>query len=233
MDNTKLFWIKSNCWEEDFPSARDALTEPDGLLAAGGDLSVHRLLNAYRNGIFPWYDHPQPILWWSPDPRTILIPDEVHISRSLKKKLNQNVFKVTFDQAFAEVIETCSLPRKNEAGTWLTPEMIDAYILLHQQGHAHSIESWVDDQLVGGVYGVAIGQVFFGESMFSRITNASKVCLVQLASKLDEWQYKLIDCQVDSEHLQSMGAAQITRDEFISLLNQYCEQAPSSIAWQA
>jgi len=231
MEETKLFWITANKYEHTFPSISEALTDPDGLLAAGGDLGIGRLLEAYRNGIFPWYDHTQPILWWSPDPRTVLYPGHAHVSRSLKKTLNKNLFTFTFDQAFNEVIAECSAPRANSRGTWLTPEMIDAYINLHTYNHAHSIECWQDNKLVGGLYGVSVGRVFYGESMFSRVTDASKACLVKLSDYLQEWEYDLIDCQVESDHLGRMGAEQITREEFAGHLKQSCPLAPAKAAW--
>ena len=231
MEETKLFWISANRYEDNFPPISEALTDPDGLLAAGGELTIERLLEAYRHGIFPWYNHTQPILWWSPDPRTVLFPGQAHISRSLKKTLNKNLFTFTFDQVFSEVITECSAPRDEDNGTWLTPEMIDAYINLHKNNHAHSIECWQDNKLVGGLYGVSVGRVFFGESMFSRVTDASKACLVKLSEYLQEWDYDLIDCQVESDHLGRMGAEQITREEFANHLIQSCSKAPAKQAW--
>jgi leucyl/phenylalanyl-tRNA--protein transferase len=235
MEETKLFWIAANKYDHTFPPISEALTDPDGLLAAGGDLNLERLLDAYRHGIFPWFDHTQPVLWWSPDPRTILYPGLVHVSRSLKKTLkkmeNKNHFTITFNQAFSEVIAECSEPRGDDRGTWLTPEMIDAYINLHRNNHAHSIECWQDDRLVGGLYGVSVGRVFFGESMFSRVTDASKVCLVKLSDYLKEWNYDLIDCQIESEHLGRMGAEQITRENFAHQLDQSCQKSPAEQAW--
>lgn len=208
-----------------FPDVELALREPDGLLAVGGDLSVERLLFAYQSGIFPWYSEGQPILWWSPDPRMILEPGEVKISRSLAKKIRQQQFTVTFDQQFADVIIECSKPRlekgTRQTETWILDEMIDAYIELHQQGYAHSVECWKEDQLVGGLYGVSLGKVFFGESMFSRVSDASKVAFVYLCHQLKQWDYKLIDCQVYTSHLESLGAKMISRNEFISLLEKY------------
>ena len=231
MEETKLFWISANKYEHTFPPISEALTDPDGLLAAGGDLSIERLLEAYRHGIFPWYNHTQPVLWWSPDPRTVLYPGHAHVSRSLKKTLNKNIFTITFDQAFSKVITECSAPRGDGHGTWLTTEMIDAYINLHQNNHAHSVECWQDDKLVGGLYGVSVGRVFFGESMFSRVTNASKVCLVKLSDYLKEWNYDLIDCQVESDHLGRMGAEQISREKFAHQLDQSCPKKPATKSW--
>jgi leucyl/phenylalanyl-tRNA--protein transferase len=201
-----------------FPDVSEALTEPDGLLAIGGDLGVNRLVNAYRHGIFPWFSAGDPILWWSPDPRTVLTPKDIRISRSLRKLLRKGLFSVTIDRDFAAVIRGCAEPRADGGGTWLVPEMIDAYIALHAAGVAHSVEVWRDDALVGGLYGVAIGGVFFGESMFSRTDNASKIALVQLCQYLDSRGFELIDCQVLTEHLLSLGAEQIPRRRFSALV---------------
>jgi leucyl/phenylalanyl-tRNA--protein transferase len=190
-------------------------------------------LNAYRHGIFPWYNPGEPILWWSPDPRLVLFPDKLLISRSLRKTLNKNIFSVTFDQAFSEVIAACAERRKDAAGTWITAEIYTAYNQLHQAGFAHSVEAWFGDELVGGLYGVALGQVFFGESMFHNKTDASKVAFVTLANRLKLWGYQLIDCQVHTSHLESFGAQEIDRDYFIKLLDQYCEAPVKPFAWQA
>ncbi|MDH5437103.1 MAG: leucyl/phenylalanyl-tRNA--protein transferase [Gammaproteobacteria bacterium] len=214
-----------------FPDVDQALTEPDGLLAVGGDLSPERLLEAYRRGIFPWYSEGQPVLWWSPNPRSVLFPEKLNISRSLKKSLNKNVFTVTLDTAFRDVITACSHPRKDDAGTWITPDMIDAYCLLHEQGHAHSVECWYEDKLVGGLYGIAIGKVFFGESMFSKKTDASKVAFVTLVQQLTTWGFQLIDCQIQSAHLDSLGAENIPRRRFIDLLNQHCRSTNKHSPW--
>ncbi|MFI3187444.1 MAG: leucyl/phenylalanyl-tRNA--protein transferase [Methylococcaceae bacterium] len=218
--------------EQDFPSVSKALREPDGLLAIGGCLSQNRLLNAYRHGIFPWYNPGEPILWWSPDPRLVLFPDKLIISRSLSKTLRKNIFSVTFDQAFNDVIAACADPRKDAAGTWITTEINSAYKQLHQAGFAHSVEAWSGDQLVGGLYGVALGQVFFGESMFHTQTDASKVAFVTLVERLKLWGYRLVDCQVHSRHLESLGAEEIGRDYFIKLLDQYVELPCHPASWQ-
>ncbi|MCW8193942.1 leucyl/phenylalanyl-tRNA--protein transferase [Proteobacteria bacterium 005FR1] len=215
----RLPWLLPDDLE--FPPPDQALDDPNGLLAAGGDLSPPRLLAAYRQGIFPWYEDGQPILWWSPDPRTILLPRDVHISRSLRKVLRRGEFMVTADQAFEQVILACAGPRDYAAGTWITDEMAEAYCTLHRLGYAHSIETWRDDVLVGGMYGVAIGRAFFGESMFSHVSNASKVALVHLAGQLAQWDYGLIDCQVETGHLLSMGAINISRAAFQGLLLNY------------
>lgn len=192
---------------------------PEGLLAIGGDLRPERLLEAYRHGIFPWYSDDQPILWWSPDPRTVLFPAKLKISRSLRKTLRQGKFRVSFDQAFGEVMRACAGGRGNQPpGTWITPEMLDAYTRLHTLGHAHSVEVRDDGQLVGGLYGVALGAAFFGESMFSRATDASKVAFAHLVRQLEAWGYTLVDCQVASAHLFSLGAEEIPRAEFLARL---------------
>ena len=193
--------------------------EPDGLLAVGGDLSAERLLLAYRLGIFPWYSDGQPILWWSPDPRVILEPGEFHISRRLCQTLKQGGFKVTFDRAFAEVIRACAAtPRKGQHGTWITTEMMEAYIRLHQMGFAHSAESWLDGEVVGGIYGISLGRCFFGESMFFTQTNASKVALATLIQQLITWDFHMIDAQVTTEHLIRLGAKEIPRHIFLKRL---------------
>lgn len=205
----------------------------DGLLAAGGDLSSQRLLNAYRQGIFPWFSEADPILWWSPDPRMVLFPQEIKISKSLRKTLRKSGFTISLDHAFSEVMQSCSAPRSDDNdGTWIHPSMIEAYTSLHQQGAAHSVEVWQDNELVGGLYGVAIGHIFFGESMFSKVRDSSKVALVALCRQLQQWQFKLIDCQVYSEHLASLGARNISRSEFVSLLNAHCDSTTQHTRWQ-
>jgi leucyl/phenylalanyl-tRNA--protein transferase len=205
-----------------FPDAKTAEREPDGLLAVGGDLSVTRLVNAYRHGIFPWFGDGDPILWWSPDPRTVLIPERIRISRSLRKTLRKRPFSATLDRAFDAVIQACAEPRAEDSGTWLVPDMIGAYRRLHRRGLAHSVEVWQDETLAGGLYGIAIGRVFFGESMFSRVSDASKVALVHLCRTLFERGFRLIDCQVITGHLIRMGAEQIPRTDFIRLLDRWC-----------
>lgn len=210
---------------QDFPPIEHALDDPNGLLAAGGDLAPERLIDAYRKGIFPWFDQDQPILWWSPSPRAVLFPDQIHISRSLHKALRKGRFNVTMDNCFNDVIRACAEPRTYSDGTWITQEMIEAYCRLHELGYAHSIEVWADSKLVGGVYGIALGKVFFGESMFSRQTNASKIAFVYLVSQLQAWGFQLIDCQVENPHLASLGSTNITRAEFKSILQ---TQIPAS-----
>ena len=197
-----------------FPPAATALDMPEGLLAIGGDLSPVRLLNAYRHGIFPWSSAGQPLLWWSPDPRMVLLPGELHVGRSLRKTLRKAPFVVTADTAFERVLEGCSAPRPDQDGTWITPDMKRAYGALHALGLAHSVESWAGDELVGGLYGVALGRVFFGESMFSRAGDASKVAFVHLVRQLSAWEFGLIDCQMRTPLLAAFGAREIPRREF-------------------
>ena len=224
-----LTWLQRD--ELSFPPLETAMREPNGLLAAGGDLSPERLLAAYRHGCFPWYQEGQPLLWWSPDPRTVLYPEELHVSRSLAKKLRQGVFDVTFDRAFRDVIEGCAAPRDYADGTWITTPMQNAYIKLHQIGVAHSVEVWQDGQLVGGLYGLAMGRLFFGESMFSRTTDASKVGFVTLVERLRDWDFKLIDCQMPTQHLASFGARTIPRRIFAEALEKYLDE-PGPARWE-
>ena len=221
-NDTAPFWIDSNDPEIAFPDVELALRDPDGLLALGGDLSVPRLLHAYRQGIFPWFGPRQPILWWSPDPRLVLYPKDLRISRSLARTLRKGRFLVTFDRDFRRVVELCAAPRPGQAGTWITPEMQTAYSQLHAAGVAHSAECWLDDKLVGGLYGVAIGRIFFGESMFTRVADASKVALVQLVRELQQRDFHLIDCQVHTGHLASLGAITLPRREFVRILEVFC-----------
>ncbi|MCI0514673.1 leucyl/phenylalanyl-tRNA--protein transferase [candidate division KSB1 bacterium] len=195
------------------------LATPDGLLAVGGDLSPERLLAAYRQGIFPWYSGDEPILWWSPEPRLILEPAAIHISQSLQKVLRRRKFEIRIDSEFAQVIQHCaSSRRKGEHGTWITPEMQTAYVRLHELGFAHSVESWRESKLMGGLYGVSLGRAFFGESMFSQVANASKVALVALSRLLQGWEFHFIDCQIITPHLLSLGAKEVTRQEFLRRL---------------
>lgn len=197
-----------------FPEVSLAEREPNGLLAVGGDLSAQRLIHAYLKGIFPWFSEGEPILWWSPDPRTVLYPDQIRISRSLRKTLRRKTFQVSFDHDFDAVIHACAEPRGRSPGTWLLPEMINAYRQQYQLGLAHSVEVWQDGALVGGLYGMALGGVFFGESMFSRVSDSSKIALVHLSHCLDAWGYKMIDCQVYTTHIASLGAQEIPRKIF-------------------
>ncbi len=197
-----------------FPPLNTALTHPNGLLAAGGDLSPQRLIAAYRCGIFPWFNEGDPILWWSPDPRMVLFPPELKISRSLRKTLKKANYTIRADSAFNQVVQACAAPRKERPGTWIHDEMIAAYTALHEMGLAHSIETWIEGELVGGLYGVAQGKMFFGESMFSRTTDASKVAFVHLVRHLERRGFKMIDCQMKTAHLASFGAREISRKEF-------------------
>jgi len=198
-----------------FPAVEQAT--PEGLLAIGGDLQPERLLEAYRHGIFPWYNEGQPILWWSPDPRTVLFPERLHISRSLKRSLRPGYFTVTFDRCFETVVRHCAGPRPQypEGGTWITPAMMEAYTTLHKAGFAHSAETWKSDDLIGGLYGVAIGRAFFAESMFTKVDDASKVALVQLVRQLRTWGFRIMDCQQSSPHVLRLGAEEIARRDYI------------------
>lgn len=213
-------YIPPNDLSMTFPDVENALTDEDanGLLAVGGDLSSRRLLTAYQKGIFPWFSQGQPILWWSPDPRMVLFPNEFHCPRSLKKTIKQNHFDLTYDTRFFNVIQACAQPRIKQQETWITTAMINAYVKLHRDGFAHSFEAWSEGELVGGLYGIAIGKVFFGESMFSLKTNASKVAFSYAVSLLSDWGFELIDCQVASEHLAQFGAKNIPRRSFIQHL---------------
>ena len=196
-----------------------ALAREDGLLAVGGDLSLPRLLLAYEHGIFPWYSPGEPILWWSPNPRLVLIPEEFHLAKRLARTIRQQVFRITFDTAFAQVIRACGQTRRKDGqGTWLDEAMIEAYCELHDQGHAHSVECWQNGALVGGLYGVALGAVFFGESMFSLVPDSSKVALATLVERLKTWNFELIDCQVGTGHLQRLGAREISGEDFSTRL---------------
>jgi leucyl/phenylalanyl-tRNA---protein transferase len=215
-----------------FPPLEEALIEPNGLLAAGGDLSLQRLITAYRTGIFPWFNEGEPILWWSPDPRMVLFPNELKISRSLRKTLKKNPYTICFDRHFSQVMHACAAPRKGQSGTWIHPEMISAYTKLHQMGLAHSVEVWIDNTLVGGLYGVALGKVFFGESMFSNVADASKIAFVHLVKQLDDWGYGLIDCQVRTEHLASLGAREIPRAEFSQQLSVLITHIDKGDKWE-
>ncbi len=209
-----------------FPPLAQALAQPNGLLAAGGDLSVTRLLDAYRHGIFPWFGQDDPILWWSPDPRMVLFPSEFKLSHSLRKTLRKGAFEVRTDSALEQVMRACAAPREGESGTWIVEEMIAAYCELHRLGYAHSVEVWMEGELVGGLYGVAIGRMFYGESMFSRRNDASKIALAHLARQLERWNFGMIDCQMHTPHLASLGAREIPRAEFIARLQELINCAP-------
>ena len=222
-------WLED---DEPFPPVHRALTEPNGLLAAGGQLSVQRLLRAYRRGIFPWYSEGQPVLWWSPDPRMVLRPHEISISRSLRKRLRKGDCEVRTDTVFTEVIHACAEPRAGQPGTWITHEMASAYGALHRAGYAHSVETWTGGALTGGLYGVAIGRMFFGESMFSKASDASKIALAHLARQLERWEFGLIDCQMSTPHLASLGAREIPRAEFIRALSELVNYATRPGPWR-
>lgn len=214
----------------DFPPAW--LARSDGLLCIGGDLSYKRLLLAYENGIFPWFSHDEPILWWSPDPRLVLFPEHIHIAKSLKKKIKKATYQITIDNAFDQVIISCAAPRSTgQDGTWLVEEMIDAYIDLHRRGYAHSIETWKNGKLVGGLYGVSLGKSFFGESMFSLEPDTSKLALVALAVFLRYHNFDLIDCQVTTSHLLSMGATEISRNKFLDIIQHSVKEKETGGLW--
>jgi leucyl/phenylalanyl-tRNA---protein transferase len=219
-----IYWLtREETW---FPPVSEALTEPDGLLAAGGDLTPERLIAAYERGIFPWYCTGQPVLWWSPDPRAVLYPEELRVSRSLRKRARNASATVRLNSSFDAVIRECAAPRSVDAGTWLTDEMIGAYQRLHALGYAQSVETWCDGELVGGLYGVCLGRVFFGESMFSRKADASKIALMHLVTECRSRGIVVIDCQVVSEHLASLGSRAISRQAFQALLKQHCHPHP-------
>jgi len=221
-----------------FPPVTQALRSPNGLLAAGGDLSAARLLQAYRHGIFPWFSEGDPILWWSPDPRMVLVPREFKVSHSLRKTLRNGRYEVRVDSApstglrtgFEQVMQACAAPRAGQGGTWIHEEMIAAYCELHSMGYAHSVETWMGNELAGGLYGIAIGRMFYGESMFSRRTDASKIALAHLAAQLDRWNFGMIDCQMNTPHLASLGAREIARKEFIVRLQDLINYPPVT-AW--
>lgn len=218
----KLVWLRAEDPPHAFPDIDRACVEPNGLLAAGGDLSEARLLQAYRQGIFPWFADGEPILWWSPDPRCVLRPREYHLARRLRRALANSPFEIRFNTVFADVVMACAGRRFGQDGTWITGDMVKAYVALHHSGWAHSIEVWNGPALVGGMYGLAIGKVFFGESMFSRESNASKVAMLALCRQLDARAFALLDCQVVSPHLLTLGATVMPRDEFRRILGEAC-----------
>ena len=227
-----IFQLDGTPPDTGFPDPQLAESEPDGLLAVGGDLSRARLLHAYHQGIFPWYAEGQPLLWWSPDPRTVLYPGDVHVSRSLRRRLRKGGLILRIDQAFEQVTIGCAAPREGQDGTWLLPEMRCAYSELHRAGDAHSIELWQEDELVGGLYGVSLGQAFFGESMFSRVPDASKIVMVYLAELLGRHGFAFLDCQVFNPHLASMGALEISRSRFLDELHAATAQPGDTQTWQ-
>jgi leucyl/phenylalanyl-tRNA--protein transferase len=219
--------------DDPFPPLRRALAEPNGLLAAGGSLAPARLVDAYRHGIFPWFSEGQPILWWSPDPRMVLFTREFRMRRSLAKRLRQRRYEVRLDTAFERVIRACAAPRPGQDGTWITGAMVDAYVELHRRGVAHSVEAWADGALAGGLYGLALGRVFFGESMFARETDASKVALAHLVAKLAHDGVPLIDCQQETAHLAAFGARPIPRAAFAALLAELIHSEAPPAPWIA
>lgn len=218
--------------DDPFPPVENALKSPNGLLAAGADLSPARLIEAYSRGIFPWFSDDDPLLWWSPDPRMVLFVDEFHASRSLRRVLRSGRFEVTLDTAFADVMDGCAEPRADDTGTWITEDMHAAYGRLAELGFAHSVEVWEDADLVGGLYGVAVGRMFFGESMFSRRTDASKVALATLAAQLALWGFPLVDCQMSTNHLASLGAREVPRDEFLRKIRALVTEPPIPSPWR-
>lgn len=226
------FWLDPQDPDGPFPPVHYALREPDGLLAIGGDLAPGRLLRAYRQGIFPWYSAGQPILWWSPDPRAVLLPDQLHVSRSLRRTLRKSPYRISLDQAFDRVIAACAGTRPGADGTWITAEMETAYQALHCRGHAHSVEAWQGDRLVGGLYGLSIGRAFFGESMFSRAPDASKVAFTHLVRQLRAWRFELVDCQIQTGHLARFGARPMPREAFIRRLARACGQPDVPAPWR-
>lgn len=221
--------------EDPFPPLSTALKNPSGLLAAGADLSPERLIQAYRRGIFPWFSAGEPILWWSPDPRMVLFPHQLKVSRSLQKALRRRDYQVRADTCFRAVMSACAqAPREGQGGTWITDEMIDAYCALHDRGVSHSVETWIDGELAGGLYGIAIGRAFYGESMFTRVTDASKIAFVHLVRQLQRWQFGVIDCQMRTEHLARFGAREIPRTEFSVLLTKLvnCANPGTTSPWK-
>jgi len=215
-----------------FPDTADALDSPNGLLAWGGELQPERLLRAYRFGIFPWYSEGQPVLWWSPAPRCVLLPEAVYLAQRTRRRFNSGRYHLSLDQAFAQVIDACAAPRREGVGTWITRDMRNAYVELHRLGHAHSLEVWLDGDLVGGIYGLALGAAFFGESMFSVATDASKIALVALCRQLESWGFELLDCQVGNPHLFSMGAIEVPRESFEGWLAELVDQPGRPGLWR-
>src|SRR5258706_7971090 len=221
-------WLRGDA---PFPPVSKALKSPNGLLCAGGDLSPRRIVEAYSRGIFPWYSEGDPILWWSPDPRMVLFPDELKISRSLKKSVAHDTYETRFDTAFRDVIEACAAPRDGQAGTWIVPEMVEAYVRLHELGFAHCVESWHEGRLVGGLYGMALGKAVFRESMFALAADASKVALVRLVERLPANAFRGIDCQQATAHLASLGAREIPRKAFAQLVQESIQYPPTGQRW--
>ena len=233
MDNPiRLHWLDPRDPHQSFPPPHRAMREPNGLLAIGGDLSVTRLLRAYSQGIFPWYNADEPILWWSPDPRAILIPEAFKVSRSLRRSIARGDYAVTLDTRYSEVLAACAGPRQRSRGTWLGSDMRLAYQELFRRGYSHTVEVWRQGELVGGLYGVALGRAFFGESMFSRADDASKIALHWLCEQLRAWDFQLIDCQVSSPHLLTLGAVEVSRERFLNLLRPAVALPGRTGAWR-
>lgn len=232
MDNPiRLHWLDPRNPGQPFPPVHLAMRDPNGLLAIGGDLSAQRLLKAYAQGIFPWFNPDEPILWWCPDPRAVLLPAELSVSHSLRKSLRRNDYAVTLDRGFVDVLEACSAVRAKSRGTWLGEDMKHAYFDLHLSGYAHSVEVWREGRLIGGLYGIALGRVFFGESMFTRESDASKIALYWLCQQLLAWNFEMIDCQISSAHLLSLGAQELPREQFLARLRPAVSRAGNPGTW--
>ena len=223
-------WIQDDA---PFPPIARALRSPNGLLCAGANLAPERIIHAYANGIFPWFSEGDPILWWSPDPRMVLFPEELKVSRSLRKTVARGIYELRVDTAFRAVMEACAAPRNGQGGTWIVPEMLEAYTQLHDMGFAHSFESWREGELMGGLYGMSLGKVFFGESMFARAPDASKAALVHLVDRLRRTDYRVVDCQQATAHLASLGAREIPRAAFAQLLRESIQYPPSGESWRS
>ena len=224
-----ISWLESG---DPFPPHAKALRDPNGLLAAGADLSPARLIDAYSHGIFPWFNADEPILWWSPDPRMVLFPEALKVSRSLKKVIRNREYEVRLDSAFTQVMHGCAQARRGQSGTWITPVMIAAYTQLHKMGIAHSAETWIDGELAGGLYGIALGRMFYGESMFTAVSDASKIAFVHLVWQLKRWGFGMIDCQMKTAHLATFGATEIPRADFIRRVSNLIQYSPAPITWQ-
>ena len=222
-------WLDSHT---PFPPIATALAEPNGLLAAGGDLTPERLIDAYRHGIFPWYSDDQPLLWWSPDPRMVLFPAELRLTRSLKKRLRRRDYEIRADTSFEQVMRACAEPRPGQQGTWITDDMVNAYCALHAQGLAHSVETWIDGELAGGLYGIALGRMFYGESMFTRATDASKLAFAHLVRQIGRWGFGMIDCQMKTPHLAAFGAHEIPHSEFMRKLRELVNYPGQDGTWR-
>lgn len=218
--------------DDPFPLTNKALKQPNGLLAAGADLTPGRLIEAYSLGVFPWFNADEPVLWWSPDPRMVLFPDELKVARSLKKVLRNRPYEVRLDTAFGRVMQGCAQPRDGQSGTWISPMMTDAYTRLHEMGVAHSAETWIDGKLAGGLYGVALGRMFYGESMFTEVTDASKIAFVHLVWQLKRWGFGMIDCQMKTAHLETFGAREIPRSDFMRRVSKLIQYSPAPTLWR-